>query len=471
MNPHWALLNERSRAHRYFIILVMSLFIPQVIAAPKDTTDSTGLLPMPSPLTLEFVLSNVSEEHPDVQSAQAQLDYQQALLHQVDAESGLDVAIKAEARYIEPPIIAPDQRNNDSRISLLVSKRLYDFGRSSASNDAALSEVQGSELKLLQARNQHRIDLMAAFFDVLLADLTYIRENEALATSYIRYDRLRMRRDLGQHSDIEVLEAEKDYQAVRVRLYRSRSMQQTTRNHLANMMNRPNELMAEIAEPKLDYLEHKIADVEQLHKAALENNPYLNSLRQQVLAAQNRLKAARAGNRPVLNGKLSVSDYNRDMGSYNDYEASLILDIPLWSGGSVQANVAKQLANLKSSQAKLRSAEMDIHQTILETWQRLDVLRIERQEAKSIIDFRDLYLDRSRALYEMEVKTDLGDSMVQVSDARLKQAEAKFKTALALARLNALLGKPVFPFDSNESRESRADDNAKENGKEQPNAE
>lgn len=441
------------------------------IAQEVQTATVSGQMPLPSPLTLEFVLSNISDDHPDLQSAQAQLEYQQALLQQVDADSGIDVSIKAEARYIEPPRISPDQRNNDSRISLLLNKKLYDFGRSSASNDAATSEIQSSELKLTQARSEYQINLMSAFFDVLLADLTYIRENEALATSFIKYDRLRMRRDLGQHSDIEVLEAEKDYQAVRVRLYRSRGMQQITRNHLANMMNRPKELMAEVAEPKLNYLEQKLADVEVLHKEALDNNPYLNALRQQVQASENRLKAARAGNRPVLNGRLSVSDYVREMGNYNDYEASLILDVPLWSGGSVQANVAKQLANLKDIQARLRNAEMNIHQAVLEAWQRLDVLRVERQEAKSIINYRDLYLDRSRALYEMEVKTDLGDSMVQVSDARLKQAQARFKTALALARLNALLGRPVFPGGSDISNNNQGEANGQESEKEQPNAE
>ena len=440
-------------------------------AQEAQSSPGASDLPLPSPLTLEFVLSNISDAHPVVQSAQAQLEYQQALQQQVDAESGIDVSIKAEARYIEPPRIAPDQDNNDSRISLLFNKRLYDFGRSSAANDAAASEVQSSELKLVQARNQYQIDLMAAFFDVLLADLTYIRENEALATSFIRYDRLRMRRDLGQHSDIEVLEAEKDYQAVRVRLYRSQALQQSTRNHLANMMNRPNELMAEVAEPKLAHIEQKFSDVEQLYKEALDNNPYLNALRRQVEASENRLKSARAGSRPVLNGRLAVSDYAREMGSYNDYEASLILDVPLWSGGAVQANVAKQLASLKEVQSRLRNAEMDLHQSVLEAWQRLDVLRIERQEAKSMINYRDLYLDRSRALYEMEVKTDLGDSMVQVSDARLKQAQAKFKTALALARLNALLGRPVYSNDNAITPSHPENPDEKENGKEQSNAE
>jgi hypothetical protein len=68
---------------------------------------------------------------------------------------------------------------------------------------------------------------------------------------------------------------------------------------------------------------------------------------------------------------------------------------------------------------------------------------------RALLDYRDLYLDRSRALYEMEVKTDLGDSMVEVSEARLKFAKVKFNTALTWARLDALIGNEVYAVEEN----------------------
>jgi hypothetical protein len=92
---------------------------------------------------------------------------------------------------------------------------------------------------------------------------------------------------------------------------------------------------------------------------------------------------------------------------------------------------------------------MDVQQAILDNLQMLDTLKVEREEMKALLDYRDLYLDRSRALYEMEVKTDLGDSMVEVSEARLKFARAKFTTALTWARLDALLGNEVYAVKEN----------------------
>ena len=55
-------------------------------------------------------------------------------------------------------------------------------------------------------------------------------------------------------------------------------------------------------------------------------------------------------------------------------------------------------------------------------------------------NYRDLYLDRSRALYELEVRTDLGDAMSQISDVRLRRARIMFDWAMNEAKLRAMTG-------------------------------
>jgi hypothetical protein len=56
-------------------------------------------------------------------------------------------------------------------------------------------------------------------------------------------------------------------------------------------------------------------------------------------------------------------------------------------------------------------------------------------------DYRELYLDRSRALYELEVKTDLGDAMTEMSAVRLDVAHTEFAWMMAQAELAALAGR------------------------------
>lgn len=442
-----------SLACLYFILINLLIFHTSVYAA--DTPDSTASdtaekssapPPMPSPLTLEAVLQIAGETHPDLVLARADIALQNAKLLQVDSAYGLRAFVIGEARYIEPSPIAFDQSQNDSVLRLVAEKRLYDFGRTGNAEEAAKAEIQGSEWWYKDARNQYRLAVVESFFNVLLADLRFIRDNEAMSVAFIAYDRAQDRNELGQRSDIDLLEAQSHYQSVRRQLYSSRSLQRSTRSRLANILNRPGELVAEIAEPALTDHTRKIPEVEELQEQAKMNNPVLNGLRKQKQAADERVASARAGYMPVLDGVVRINDYARLVGSYNRYDITLRLNVPLLSGGVVKANVAKENAALTAVKAKLRAAEMDILQAVLENWQLLDTLRIQREEMEALLDFRDLYLDRSRALYELEVKTDLGDSMVQVSDARLNYMETLFKISLVWARLDALLGKEIYPI-------------------------
>jgi outer membrane protein TolC len=411
---------------------------------------ASAIEPLPTPLTLGFVLQQIETEHPDLIQAKAEIEIQNAKLLQVDSAYGLRAYILGEGRYIEPSPIAFDQSQNDSRVSFIAQKRLYDFGRTSNAEDAVLADIESREYLFDVAQRQYRIAVMESFFNVLLADLNYIRANEAMSIAFIAYDRAQDCNELGQRSDIEVLEAQATYQQVRRELYQSQSAQRATRSRLANILNRPGELVAEIAVPELTYRGRELPEVEALQKEVLENNFLLKALCKQVIGAEERLQAARAGYRPTLDGEVKVSEYARLMGSYNDWEVSLQLNVPLLSGGSVKAAIAEEQADLTRVKAKLRRAEMDVQQAVLENWQALDTLRIEREGAQDLLDYRDLYLDRSRAEYEMEFKTDLGDSMVEVSAARLRFAQAEYKTELTWARLDALLGRPVYPMEESQ---------------------
>jgi len=420
-----------------------------IVKAEDVETSQASKAPLPTPLTLDAALQSVDQTHPDLIVAQSQVELSNAKLLQADSAYGFRAFILGEARYIEPSRIALDQSQNDSRVSLVAQKRLYDFGRTANAEKAAMADIKSSEWLYKNALNQYRIAVMESFFNVLLADLQFIRDNEEMSIVYINYDRMQMRNELGQRSDIEVLESQSEYQKVRRQVYASRSMQRNSRSQLANMLNRPGELVADILEPEIHVVNRPIPEVEPLQEKALSDNPVLIALRAKVEAAEKRLAAARAGYRPTLAGEAAVNEYNRIAGSYNEWEASLILNVPLLNGGKVKADVAQQQAELIRLKAELQKAEMDVQQAVLDNWQMLDTLRIEREEMRALLDYRDLYLDRSRALYEMEVKTDLGDSMVEVSEARLKLARAKFNTALTWARLDALLGNEVYPLEEN----------------------
>lgn len=399
--------------------------------------------PLPDPLSLEYALSLAEEPHPDLEQAQADLDQAEAVRLAVEAQMGVNMGVEARAQWVEPAQQAPDQSNNDSSAVFYVQKRLYDFGRTGARRSAAESDIKGRELLYLDARYRQRLQIMEDFFNVLLADLENARDNEAMAVAYVDFDKLRDRHELKQVSDIVLLETESQYQQTRRRVEESRARQQASRARLADTLNRSGNLPANLAEPDFSGNRRELPPLEQLTSDALANNSVLLGLRARMQAAQERVQAARAEQNPVLRGEFSTGYYERQLNSRDDLRAALVLDVPLYKGGAVQAGVASAQAELRGLQAQYARAEMAVRQSVLETWQKINVLRVQREEVQALSAYRDLYLDRSRALYELEVRADLGDALVRASEARQRTAQTEYSLALAWARLDALTGAPL----------------------------
>jgi hypothetical protein len=89
----------------------------------------------------------------------------------------------------------------------------------------------------------------------------------------------------------------------------------------------------------------------------------------------------------------------------------------------------------------------ETHRVQLELMTLIDRLRVNqvaRIAAGVEETYRSAYQDRSRSLYEMEVKADLGDAQAQVAEALWKSAKVEFENAILWSKLDALLGRPML---------------------------
>ncbi len=399
---------------------------------------------LPEPLTLEYALSLADSQHPDLLLQQSDRARSEAELLGAESDTAVSVTIEGRARWIQPPDIAPDNSvTDDHKLSLLLRKPLYDFGQSSSRYEAALQANIGSEQRYKLALLQRKVTIMRAYFDVLLSDMEYARDNEALATAFIAFDRLTTRQELGQASDIAVAELDSAYQQARLQLNLSETRQRATRARLANVLGRPGMLSSELRTPALDYHQRQLPEYEKLLSQAMTTSPLLKALQAELTATQQRLNASRASGRPRLDAELEASEYSRELGSSDSWRAGINLSVPLYTGGRVDAMAAQQQAELYRIQATLEQARYDLRQQVLEQWLELQTLKLRRERANSQSDFRELYLDQSRANYEMEFKSDLGDAMVRLSEAQLDLAKNSFDFAIAWEQLALLVGGPI----------------------------
>ncbi len=401
-----------------------------------------GPATLPEPLTLQAALAAVAPDHPDLARAGADSARARAERDAAEARYGLGATLEVEARYIDPSPLAPDPAHDDSRASLVLRKRLHDFGQTAALREAGEARVGGSAERARAALQARRLDVIGRFFDVLLADLAFRVQDEAMAIAYVRLDRARDRHELGQVSDIELLEFETRYQEVREARFAAQARQRVSRVRLAEALGRPGALPSVLVEPDLSpLLARPLPDTEAMMAEVIAASPELRALHAELAAAEARRQAALAQGRPVVRGEVGAYEYSRDFGSRDRWRAGIILEWPFYSGGRRQAGTAAAQAEYDRLAAGLRARESALRVRVAELVERLAVLRAARDAAQTRSDYRELYLDRSRALYEMEVATDLGDAMVLSTEARLRQAEADYAYWLAWAELDALRGR------------------------------
>lgn len=419
------------------LILIGLLSSPLLAAAP-----------LPQPLGLEEALRLAGDEsHYDLQLRAAELDAARAGLRSAEGERDFTLSLEGRLRYIEPPSITADPGHNDNAAVLVARKRLYDFGRGAALEEAAQAVIQGEEQRFGLAHEQRKLDVLRAFYDVLLADTAFAYANERMAVVYVDFDKVKDRHELGQISQVELLRVQTGYEEALRERNATEARQRTARVKLAVALGDASQLPAKLNEPSLNGLmDRKTPEIDKTIKEGIDNNPSLIALRRQLEAATRRIEAARAKRLPVLDAVVEGGAYERDIGSNDPFRAGLVLTAPLIASGAVDGDIARAEAERRRAQAQLVRAEAELRQRLTELALDIDVLRKTTAGDKVRGDYRELYLDRSRALYEMEVSTDLGDSMVQMTDARLRAMRTLYALSLSWAELDALLGRPVDPL-------------------------
>jgi len=146
-------------------VTVALLMLPITSANTAEKTLSSKELP--EPLTLELALKLIDSKHPDLRFAHADLQSAESNLLLASSNNDLSINFKADARWIEPSTLAPNQSDEDHRLGLYVNKTLYDFGRSSALNDAANQQVLSHTLQYLNAKQQHNLNVTKRYLDVV----------------------------------------------------------------------------------------------------------------------------------------------------------------------------------------------------------------------------------------------------------------------------------------------------------------
>lgn len=397
-------------------------------------------------LTLEEALAAADTLHPRLAAAQADLDL--ALAEQSLAESLDDGGLRLEGALRRGyTTIGENAWRDDHSARLVYRKTLLDFGRQSGFSGAASQEVRARRLALLDARDARRIDIMARYFDVLLADAQNAADNEYTAVSYVGWDDAKKRFELGELNPRDLAQMEARFQDQREKRSRSQLAMRSSRQKLANAMNQLDRLPSELTPPALPQNDLALPDYESLLSLAMKNNRHLLAREARLMAVQARMQGARADRFPTLDVELAAGDFSRDSLTRDRYSGGLVLNWPIYQGGRIDSRLQREAAQHTRLKAEWEQARMDLSEALLETLLEINWLKnAGRPAAAAQVAYRDQVLDRARAEYEMELKISLGNALADTQTAAIRQRQVEYRLALALARLEALIGKPLTEF-------------------------
>ena len=413
-------------------LLASVLMLLQCVIVQADDS------PLPDPLTLEFALAQAgAETHHQIIEADASLEHARSQVYLGRAANEWQAKLQLQASVLEPSPLAVDQSTDEFSTRLHIEKILYDFGRSENLQQSADLQQASVKAYMPYVLGQRRLEITRLYLAVLLADLRYTYDNEAMAVAYVQFDNAQERFALRQLSDVDMLAAETLYQNALYQRMQSESMQRSTRALLAEIINRPGELASNLQRPKF-FLQRELPEHKQLIEQALANNLRLQLMQASIDAAQARMLSAQYQARPSLNAAVDVMSSSVDRSSQDDWRASLTLNIPLFELQSVKSQVSSERSQWQLSRAMLLQEQAHVRQRILLLWQQIQILNTRLQQMQTKAEFNELYLDRSRALYDLEVKTDLGDAMVAMSETRYQQAQVEFDLVLAWMELDLI---------------------------------
>lgn len=413
-------------------LILLAWFVPVSLAASAGKR-----------LSLSEALASAESPHPDLRLAEA--ERAAALAEQEAASSRSDLAVGLEAGLRRGrPSTGSEGNLSDNTLRLNARKSLYDFGRTALAEQAAMAAVEAREAGLLDARARRRIEVMARFFEVLVADMQYTADNEYMAVAYVNADNGRDRFKVGQISASELAELEHRYQELLARRNATQARTRIARAQLANAMNQPGQLPAELEDPVLPANNQALPEYEALLPAVLERNPRLRARLSLLDASRSRMEALRAEDSPNLDAEVEAASWSREAITRDNLRAGVVLTWPIYQGRRVSAQLAREQAQFHKLQAEADKLRMDLAEALLEVWSEIDQLQHSlREAARRQVAYRDLALEKARGQYEVELKANLGDAMAATMEARLRERRTEYQLALAFVHLEALLGGPL----------------------------
>ena len=349
-------------------------------------------------------------------------------------------------------IIYPDVPDN-YRTRLDLQWPIYTSGRLGALERAAQAEAAAAGDDLNAARADLRLEITRAYWAVVtsIEALRVVEESLTRMDAHLRDVRNQFNAGLVPPNDVSSVEAQESRQ--RMLTVQARSTRDVTQAELARLIGvdpdvamRPVSPLAPPTQASMAAARSVLAQIEQARAARAERA----SLQKHVTAADERQRAAAAGNKPIV-GVGGGFDYARPNPRIfprqdvwdTSWDASINVTWPIFDGGRTKSEVAGADANARALRERLAEFDsvlaMEIRQRLSEAASSRAAIEAATDAVRAATEARRVVGDRFAA--GVATSTDVLDAQGAVLQAELDRTQAVAAARLADARLARAVGR------------------------------
>lgn len=324
---------------------------------------------------------------------------------------------------------------------LNMSLTLYDFGRTSARVRQAQDSLAAALKEYDQRRSAIVYGVRQAYFELRRAIELHAVAVESVGQYSDHLEQMKVKREIGESIEYDVLKAEVDYQSARLEEISTANSVSTGWANLNLALG-----LAETPEYKLgdcNVREYQ-QDADELMATAREREPSLAALRYNVNVASGALDESIADLYPDLTFSLggSVSGRNPALPWLWNLSSGISLGENIFNGGRTCNAIRQATISLQIARSRYAAAEQtmyrDIRSAVLNSSRAKQSQEVANLKAKSAE--RNLEITNEKFRNGKATSVDRTDAQVSLSSAKAQAVNAYFDYLEAQATIAKLIG-------------------------------
>ena len=311
----------------------------------------------------------------------------------------------------------------------------------------ARAQVQDVEALLAQEEQALVVRVSGAYFDALSAYEQLDIALAQLATYNTQLDAARKIFAAGSGTRTDVDEALARLDQTSAMEIEARQNVTFTLQQLQTMVKQPIDKVARLDAQRFDQMDSKTDSLQSWIDRAEGASPQLESLKAQVEVARQEIDKARSGHYPTLDAVAQLSRTDSESvtnlrSTYTNTTIGVQLNIPIFSGGSVNSAVRQALAGQERAEQALEAARRDLGVRVFKEYRGVtdSVAKIKALE-QAVRSADQLVLSSSRSFQAgSRTLVDVSNAQQQRLVVLRELAQTRFVHLASRLRLQALAG-------------------------------